>query len=114
MTGADENEVSSYRERKTKFANSNDDSFLFRASMLIEEVGNGQVQLRNRYAIQTLLERLPVADVNHIRNALNNPPFGVKTEIPVNCISCGHEFPVELPYESNFFFPQEKPENMQL
>ena len=113
MTGADENEVTAYRERKTKSVNTPDDSFLYRAAVLIEEMGNEKAILNNRYAIHSLLERLPVSDVNFIRNALNKPPFGVETEMDVDCISCGHRFPVELPYESNFFFPQEKPETLR-
>jgi hypothetical protein len=108
MTGAHETEISAYRDRKTKFSNATDDSFLYKASLLIDEIGNDNAKVNNRHAIQSLMERLPVADINYIRNTLNNPPFGVDTELIVPCPACGHEFPVELPYEANFFFPKER------
>jgi len=110
MTGAHETEISAYRDRKTKFSNATDDSFLYKASILIDEIGNDNAKVNNRHAIQSLMERLPVADINYIRNTLNNPPFGVDTELIVPCPACGAEFPVELPYEANFFFPKERTE----
>jgi hypothetical protein len=110
QTGAHETEITSYRDRKTKFSNATDDSFLFKAAILIEEIGNEHAKVTNRHAIQSLLERLPVSDINYIRNTLNEPPFGVDTKIIVPCSACGTEFPVELPYEANFFFPKERTE----
>ena len=113
MTGQDETDVSAYRERKTRFANSTDDTFLYRASILIGSIGKDGVVVDNRHGIHALLERLPVSDVNYIRNQINNPPFGVNTEVTVPCTACGAEFPVELPYEANFFFPRERTETEQ-
>jgi len=108
MTGRDETDISNYRDRKTRFSNATDDSFLYKASLLISRIGNETATVENRYGVHSLLERLPAADVNYIRNVLNDPPFGVNTEIQVLCASCAHEFPVELPYEANFFFPRER------
>lgn len=114
MTGAHESEISEYRERKSKFSNSTDDSFLYKASVLITEIGNDQAKVTNKHGIQSLLSRLPAIDVNYIRNVINDLPFGVKTEVDVFCDSCGADFDIELPFEANFFFPKEKPENDQL
>jgi len=110
QTGADETKISAYRDRKAKFSNAMDDSFMFKASILINEIGNENAKVTNQHAIQSLLERLPVADLNYIRNTLNDPPFGVDTEIIVPCQACGAEFKVDLPYETNFFFPKERTE----
>jgi hypothetical protein len=113
MTGQDETDVTAYRDRQSRFSQATDDTFLYRASLLITSIGKGDVNLNNRNGVKTLLERLPVADVNYIRNKLNNPPFGVNTAIPSLCPACGAEFPLELPYEANFFFPQERTEIVQ-
>lgn len=110
QNGADETEITAYKERKSRFTNSIDDSFLFKASTLIEEIGNDTARITSQRGIQSLLERLPVVDVNFIRNAINDPPFGVNTEVNIVCNNCGNEFGVELPYEANFFFPKEKTE----
>jgi len=113
MTGAIETQVGQYRDHKSKFSNATDDSFIYRASMLITEIGNKDAKIDQRHGIQALIERLPAQDVNYIRNVLNEPPFGVDTEVKVICPACTSQFPVELPYEANFFFPRERIEDTQ-
>jgi len=110
MTGDDETQITAYRDRRAKFSNAIDDSFLYKAATLVEEIGNKEAKITNRTAIQSLLERLPAQDVNYIRNTVNEPPFGVDTKVQVICPACARDFPVELPYEANFFFPREKTE----
>lgn len=109
-TGEDDIEMEQYRERRSKIANAVNDSFFHKASILIEEIGNGQATITNKYGIKALLEKLPSRDVNYIRNLLNDPPFGVETEVDIMCQNCVAEFKVELPFEVNFFFPREKTE----
>lgn len=99
-TGKDEQMVNDYQERKTK-KNNDDDVWSYRASLLINDIEG----LEDKSALQTLLSKLPVADVSHIRSLLNNPPFGVNTEIPMQCAYCDYEFEALLPLDVNFFFP---------
>lgn len=103
-TGFDENEVSKHRERKAKWFGdrTTDDTLLFRMASLIEYIED----ITHKKDIQTILEKLPVSDVNYIRNVVNEPPFGVDTSIPQICVSCMSEFDIELPLEANFFFPR--------
>jgi len=103
-TGFDENEVSKHRERKAKWFGdrTTDDTLLFRMASLIEYIED----VTSRKDIQMVLEKLPVSDVNYIRNVVNEPPFGVDTKIPQVCVSCMSEFDIDLPLESNFFFPR--------
>ena len=106
--GVDEANITDYRDRKSRQGgNAVDDTFIYRASCLIDELGNEEVKIDSSHAIKTILERLPVRDVNHIRHKINEPPFGVNTEVTMMCASCYNNFPVELPYEANFFFPEE-------
>ena len=103
-TGHDELEVSKHRERKAKWfgERSGDDTLLFRMANLIEYIED----INHKKDIQTILEQLPVSDVNYIRNVVNEPPFGVDTKIPQVCVSCMSEFDIDLPLEANFFFPR--------
>jgi len=63
--------------------------------------------------IQFLLKKLPIADVAYLRNEINQPPFGVKTEVPLLCPSCTEEFKIDLPLETSFFFPRKREEKPQ-
>ena len=55
-----------------------------------------------------IIKKLPVMDLNHLRNCVNEPPFGVDTRLDVNCPNCSAEFEAELPLEASFFFPKRK------
>ena len=103
-TGFDENEVSRHRERKAKWFGdrTTDDTLLFRMASLIDYIE----EVDGKKDIQLVLEKLPVSDVNYIRNVVNEPPFGVDTKIPQVCVSCMSEFDIDLPLEANFFFPR--------
>ena len=105
-TGRDEQMVTEHRDRRAKdFGDSAvDDTLLYRASILIEEI-EGVV---GQHAIQTIIERLPINDVAYLRNIINEPPFGVNTKVDIICPSCTCEFEIEMPLESNFFFPRRK------
>jgi hypothetical protein len=103
-TGKDEQLVVENRDRRIKeFGDSAaDDTLLFRASLLIEEI-EGVV---GQHAIQTIVSRLPISDVSYLRNIINEPPFGVNTTIDMICPSCMSEFEIDMPLEANFFFPR--------
>ena len=104
-TGEDEQAVTRYRENRLQnFDQSDDDTLLYRTALLLEEV-EGVVDRRE---LGILLKRLPINDVAHLRNVINDPPFGIKTEIGIICAACTHEFKIDLPLESNFFFPRKK------
>lgn len=106
--GRDEQQISMYREKKIQdFGDQNeDDTLLYRTALLIDEI-EGVTMLKE---IQYLLKKLPIADVAHLRNEINQPPFGVKTEIPMLCPSCTEEFKIDLPLETSFFFPRKREE----
>jgi len=108
-TGGDEQAITDYRERRVQMFGdqTEDDTLLFRTASLLEWVEG----VTDRREIQVLLKRLPIGDVAHLRNAVNDPPFGVDTKIPMVCPACAEEFNIELPLEASFFFPRKKKEN---
>ena len=110
-TGRDEQQISNYRDKRIQdFGDqSEDDTLLYRTAMLLEEI-EGVRLLRE---IQFLLKKLPIADVAALRNEINQPPFGVKTEIPILCPACSEEFKIDLPLETSFFFPRKKENRTQ-
>jgi hypothetical protein len=104
-TGKDEQMVTSYREtRLAKFDQSDDDTLLYRTSILLDSIES----VTDRYELGILLKKLPINDVAHLRNVINEPPFGIKTEIGIICPNCTHEFKIDLPLEAGFFFPRKK------
>ena len=107
-TGADEQEITNYRERRiAKWGDqSEDDTLLYRTALLLEDIEG----VTMKKEIVLLLKRLPINDVAHLRNEINDPPFGVDTEVPMVCPSCTEEFEIDLPLETNFFFPRKKEE----
>ncbi len=106
--GYDELEVNRYKENNIKMWGDqrDDDTLLYKIALLIEHIDG----ITNTMEIQTVLKQLPVNDVNYLRNTVNDPPFGVNTKVPMICPSCTHEFEIELPLESSFFFPRKKKE----
>jgi len=109
--GKDEQQISQYRDKKIQDwgDQSEDDTLLYRTALLLEELEG----VRMLKEIQFLLKKLPIADVAYLRNEINQPPFGVKTEVPMLCPSCTEEFKIDLPLETSFFFPRKKEENRQ-
>lgn len=105
-TGADEQEITTYRERRIAAwgDQSEDDTLLYRTALLLENIEG--VTMKKELAL--LLKRLPINDVAHLRNEINEPPFGVDTDIPMVCPSCTEEFKIDLPLETNFFFPKKR------
>jgi hypothetical protein len=105
-TGKDEQDVQDHRDRRIKnFGdNSTDDTLLYRTALLLEEIDG----IFNKSELQLLLKSLPINDLSHLRNCMNEPPFGVDTGVEIICPSCLHEFQIDLPLEANFFFPRRK------
>lgn len=104
-TGKDEQAVQEYRERRAKnfdLSAQADDTLLYRTAYLIEEIEG----LSNKIEIQTLLKKLPINDVAYLRTVVNDPPFGVDTKVTINNPYTLNDFEIELPLESNFFFPR--------
>lgn len=108
--GKDEALVQQYRERRIKtFTDANDDTLAYRASLLVTEIEN----VKDTRQIQLIYNKLPIGDVSYIRNLINEPPFGVNTEIPFICPMCNETFSTDLPLDSNFFFPKHKKKAVQ-
>ena len=105
-TGFDEQAVNNYRDKRIQMFGdqSEDDTWLYRTAILLNEIAG----VSNPKEIQLLMKRLPIADVAHLRNEVNNPPFGVDTAVPMMCPSCAAEFEIDLPLEASFFFPRKK------
>ena len=103
--GGDENDVQNYRDtRSRKFEGAEDDTAAYRIALLLEDVSG----VKDKLQIKIIANNLPISDLNYIRNLVNDPPFGVNTEVDMLCPSCLHEFQVDLPLESGFFFPRRK------
>jgi hypothetical protein len=103
--GKDEQEIQDHRERRAKnfdLSGQADDTLLFRTAHLIEEIEG----LTDKREIQTLLKKLPIQDVAYLRTVVNEPPFGVDTKISITNPYSLRDFEIELPLESNFFFPR--------
>lgn len=105
-TGRDEQEITEYRDRRIKVAGDAavDDTLSYRTAMLLDNIDG----IDNKAELKILLKNLPINDLSHIRNCINDPPFGVDTNIEIVCPSCLHDFEVDLPLEANFFFPRRK------
>ena len=105
--GSDEQEIQEHRDRKMKgfdTAGLADDTLIYRTAQLLESIEG----LTDKHELVQLLKRLPINDVAHLRNVVNDPPFGVDTNVEINCPSCLADFTVDLPLEANFFFPKRK------
>lgn len=105
-TGKDEQDIQDHRDRRIKaFGDASaDDTLLYRTALLLGDIDG----ISNKTELQILLKNLPINDVSYIRNCINEPPFGVDTDIDIICPSCLEEFTLDLPLESNFFFPRRK------
>lgn len=105
-TGQDDRKMQEHRERQTQFDNSTqaDDTLLFRTAQLLENIQG----IENKLELQTLLKNLPIMDVAHLRNVVNEPPFGINTKITLMSPWTNEEFDIELPLEANFFLPRQK------
>lgn len=105
-SGRDEQEIQDYRDRRVKIFGDGaaDDTLTHRTAQLLNEI-EGLTEKRD---LQTLIKNLPINDVAYIRGCINEPPFGVDTDVEIVCPSCLHEFEVDLPLEANFFFPRRK------
>jgi len=109
-TGLDDEAINKYRDQKIKFfGEANDDSIHERLAQLLKSVDN----ITEHREIKTLLKQLPSLDLNHLRNTIIDPPFGVNTKVPCICPSCLEEYEQELPLESNFFFPRRQKERTE-
>ena len=104
--GRDETEIQEYRDRRLKMwgDSATDDTLTYRTAQLLESIEG----VTSKSELQTLIKNLPIQDVAYIRNCVNEPPFGVDTNVPITCPSCMQEFEVDLPLEANFFFPRRK------
>jgi hypothetical protein len=103
-TGRDEQLVTEHKERRLKEFGETavDDTLIYRASLLLEEIEG----VTGQQALQMIISKLAVNDVAFLRNLVNEPPFGVETDIDMICPSCTSEFEIDMPMESNFFFPR--------
>lgn len=109
--GRDETQIAAHRERRIRQHgdSGNDDTLLYRASLLIEEMTNPNGgTLVGQTAILAVLEQLPIADAAYLRNLMSEPPFGVDTKCSIICPFCSCDFNADLPLEAGFFFPRTK------
>lgn len=109
--GKDENDIQDHRDRRIKnFGDSSaDDTLIYRTALLLEDIEG----LTDKKDLQVLIKNLPISDVSYLRNCVNEPPFGVDTNVEMVCPSCLQEFDVDLPLEANFFFPRRRREKTQ-
>lgn len=105
-TGQDDKEVAAYRDKRIQNwgDQGQDDTLLYRTALLLNEIEG--VTMKKELAM--LLKKMPIQDVNYLRNQINTPPFGVDTMVPIICPSCLEEFKIDLPLETSFFFPKKR------
>lgn len=106
-TGADDQRVQDYRDRRIKdfeLSGQADDTLHYRLALMLEHVEN----ITDKHQIQAILRALPIADLNYLRNLVNEPPFGVDTTCNIVCPSCQQDFEIDLPLDVGFFFPKNK------
>lgn len=106
--GTDETLLTEHREKRNRSFGDQvlDDTLLYRAAMLLQSVSNGKNTITDKNILLAFLKRLPINDVSYIRSVTSEPPFGIDTNIPVQCSFCTHEFEADLPIEAGFFFPK--------
>jgi hypothetical protein len=111
-TGSDEQAVTDHQEKRIKqFGdNATDDTILFRMALLVEAIEH----VKGVRLVQSILQRLPMEDVNYLRGLIIDPPFGPNTRIQLFCPSCNHEFEVNLPVDADFFFPRRRKDRKEL
>ena len=106
-TGADDQTVQAYRERRIKgfdTAGTPDDTLLYRTALMIQEIEG----ITEKTDIQKLLKVMPTGDLTYLRNVVNEPPFGVDTKVEITCSLCVQDFGMDLPLDASFFFPRLK------
>lgn len=104
-TGIDDAKIQEYSEKtKKEFDMPIDDTLLYRSSLLINEIEG----VSDKIQIKRLLKELPAQDLNHLRNATTDVPFGVNTKIPLISPFTLQEFEAELPIGISFFSPRTK------
>lgn len=110
-TGEDEQAVQRHRDMRIReFGDQGeDDTLLYRSALLLEYIDD----VTNTADLKVLLGKLPVQDVNYLRNVINEPPFGVDTDVGLMCPYCNEEFEISLPIEADFFFPRKKDQATQ-
>lgn len=109
--GKDENEIQEHRERRVKKYGDQaaDDTITFRMAQLVESIEN----VKDKNEILTLIKNLPMQDISYLRGIVTDPDWGLDTKIPLGCPSCLAEFEIDLPLDTNFFFPRRKKEVTQ-
>lgn len=110
-TGADELEIANYREKRINQLGDKieDDTLLYRTALLLVDIEG----VTTKSQLSHILKKLPILDVAHLRNEITTPPFGVDTTIEIICPHCGEQFNIDMPLETNFFFPRKKQEKTQ-
>lgn len=106
--GKDESAVQAYKERKIKnnfdSDDDSDDTLLYRMSVLISSIEG----ITDKHQIMSIIESLPISDVNFLRGKISDLPFGMDTQINLECRHCGEEFDTSMPMGASFFFPRVK------
>lgn len=107
--GKDENDLQQYRESKAKNSGEffSDDTLTHRIAQLTNNIGT----ITDKEELKVLIRNLPIQDVNYIRNLINNPPFGINTNVAILSPYSNEEFEIDLPLDSGFFFPRNKKAN---
>jgi len=103
--GRDDDLAHSYLERMAKNfdrASEEDDTLLYKTSLLLDNIEG----LTDKTQLLYLLKKLSIADSSYVRNVSTELPFGVNVEVNVVSPYTNQDFKVELPFESNFFFPK--------
>ena len=106
LNGEDENLLTKTKEMMAKnFSSMALDNGVIRKTVLLV---NRIESISNKTEIEKIINELGVKDSGHLRNKINDPEFGVNTEIFMTCPSCYNEWTLDLPIDAGFFFPKTK------
>lgn len=112
MTGEDEAKLMSFISKRENNLDKNpdqiDDIFSYKASMLIEWIGNENAVVKDQYSIHKVLENLLSEDYLYLKESLVEDQFGVQQHIEISCPNCTQWFKTKIPYNENFFSPKVK------
>jgi hypothetical protein len=104
--GKDEQKILSHKNKRINMFGDSavDDTMTYKTAILLEEIEG----ITSENDLKILLKKLPAEDVNYLRNVMNDPPFGVDTQVKFISPFSANEFFQELPVEMGFFFPRLK------
>ena len=101
LTGADEEEIQVFQERKKKLGNQSDSLVTTRLQFAIQAI-DGKT---DKALIASFVRSMPARDSLMLRTFIDKNEPGVNMRVEYECSSCGESSEVALPLGASFFWP---------